>query len=653
MKKFVPFRKNFLKFSRRANGTSNTESQNLHPSEEGTKDSNGSTKSRVSFPVKIFRGLKRVRNFFYINPEQLSYNPDRLKRLRLLYAQGKYQEVKDEISKVIIAKRDPHITHLNKLSIQKLKMQQNSFQNNTKLSVFWYIAIAIGIGYFTIPFLKNYFYTEEKDNSKEKEKEKEEEEKQSTDSLDENDTISKMLGLSNSMQLKFASNVQERLDNVKGIDEVKEEIEQLIRMIKNPEKYVEAGAKLHKGILLCGKPGTGKTLIARAIAGESGVNFAFLTGSDFDEVFVGVGAARIKKMFETARKKKPCIIFIDEIDSLLTSSRRMSFEHSSSRATINQFLAEMDGFQKMEQVFIIGATNHEKDLDSAAVRPGRFDKKIHINIPDEDGRKEIIDHYVDKIKIKHDALDSKFISRMTPGFTGAEIENLVNMAIISAVNSKTEEVTMEEVGEARDRILMGISRKKFNASDRRRYLTSLHEGGHTLVCYRNPICKKKLHKLTIIPRGPAEGVTFTLYDEDALNSKEEFISEIDMAMGGHVAEELMYGQEMMTAGCSSDLNKATRVAQMMVKKLGMYGDKAGYIYIEDKNQYFYDKEKISENYKQSIDEAVKTILKESHDRVFDLLKRDANDLKNLAQAVFKFDTLNSKFKLLFNMYSFS
>lgn len=469
---------------------------------------------------------------------------------------------------------------------------------------------------------------------------KAENEDSSKGSDDDSSSIFKMMDPEANFDVTFAKNIQERLENVKGIDEVRDEIDQLIRMIKNPQKYVDAGAKLHKGILLCGKPGTGKTLIARAIAGESGVNFIFLTGSDFDEMFVGVGAGRIRKLFQMARKNKPCIIFIDEIDSLLTKSRRMSMEHSSSRATINQFLAEMDGFEKMEQVFLIGATNHEKDLDSAAVRPGRFDKKIHINVPDEEGRIEIIKHYINKILLKHDKLDPKFIARMTPGFTGAEIENLVNLSIINAVTQKSEQVSLDDIGESRDRILMGISRKKFVASDRRRYLTSLHEGGHTLVCYRNPVCRRKLHKLTIIPRGPAEGVTFTLHDEEALNSKEEFISEIDMAMGGHVAEELMYGKEMMTAGCSSDLNKATRVAQMMVKKLGMYGDKAGYIYVEDRDQS--NTEKVSENYKQGIDDTVRVILKESHDRVFELLKKDANDLKNLAQSVFQYDTLTSK-----------
>jgi ATP-dependent metalloprotease len=436
----------------------------------------------------------------------------------------------------------------------------------------------------------------------------------------------------------FSKENNERLENVKGINEVKEEIEQIIRMVKNPKKYTEVGARLHKGILLCGKPGTGKTLIARAIAGEAGVNFISLTGSDFDEVYVGVGASRIKKLFQEAKANKPCIIFIDEIDSLLTSSRRNSYEHSSSRATINQFLTEMDGFNKMEEIFVIGATNHETDLDKAAVRAGRFDKKIHVNMPDEEGRTDIIKFYINKINLIKKHLDASQIAKMTPGFSGAELENLINLAIISAVSAGSSKVTLDDIGEARDRILMGISRKYFNASDKRRYLTALHESGHTLVCYRNEICRKQLHKLTIIPRGPAEGVTFRLHNEDALNSKEEFLSDIDMAMGGHVAEELMYGEGNMTAGCSSDLSKATQVAQLMVKKLGMYSDKVGYIYVEDKNSG----EKVSEKYKSTIDETVNIILKESHDRVYDLLQRDADDLKHLAQGVFQHDTLECK-----------
>lgn len=409
------------------------------------------------------------------------------------------------------------------------------------------------------------------------------------------------------LDIKFAKDIKERLDNVKGIDEVKEEIEQLIWMIKDPEKYYNAGAKLHKGVLLCGKPGTGKTLIARAIAGDAGVNFIFLTGSDFDEMFVGLGASRIRKLFKKARENTPCIIFIDEIDSLMSSSRR-STEHSSSRGTLNQFLAEMDGFDKLDHIFVIGATNHEKELDPAAVRPGRFDKKIHINVPDEDGRIDIINFYLEKIKLPKENLDPKYLAKLTPGFTGAEVENLVNLSIIHAINKDKNKVDMEDFYEARDRVLMGIPRKTFSTTEKKRYHTSLHEAGHTLICYKSPICRKTLHKVTIIPRGAAAGVTLMLSDEDSLNSKTEFLNNIDTAMGGHVAEELIYGSDHVTAGCSSDLNKATQIAQAMVKKFGMYGDKVGYIYVEDEG-YSWEEDEVSDKYKSSIDNTVKVILK--------------------------------------------
>jgi ATP-dependent metalloprotease len=411
-------------------------------------------------------------------------------------------------------------------------------------------------------------------------------------------------------------------------------------MIKNPKGYIEAGAKLHKGILLAGKPGTGKTLIARAIAGEAGINFIFLTGSDFDEMFVGVGASRLRKLFKTARKNKPCMIFIDEIDSLLAGSRRAG-EHSSSRATLNQFLAEMDGFSKFEEVYVLGATNHERDLDSAAVRPGRFDKTIHINVPDEEGRKDIIKFYLEKVKLNKDSLNVDYISKLTPGFTGAEIENLINLSIIRAVNLNKNEVDVEDIIESRDRVLMGIARKKYNVSDKRRYATSLHEAGHTLVCYKDERCRKTLDKVTIIPRGHAEGVTFMLNDEDALNSKTEFLTSIDTAMGGHVAEELIYGSDHVTAGCSSDLGKATQIAQMMIKQFGMYGSDVGYIYVKDEG-YVWEDDILSDKYKSMIDKTVQNILKESHDRVYNLLKENANELKNIAQKVFQYDTLNCK-----------
>eukprot|EP00340_Litonotus_pictus_P006098 CAMPEP_0170528042 /NCGR_PEP_ID=MMETSP0209-20121228/13541_1 /TAXON_ID=665100 ORGANISM="Litonotus pictus, Strain P1" /NCGR_SAMPLE_ID=MMETSP0209 /ASSEMBLY_ACC=CAM_ASM_000301 /LENGTH=460 /DNA_ID=CAMNT_0010819011 /DNA_START=1603 /DNA_END=2982 /DNA_ORIENTATION=+ len=436
----------------------------------------------------------------------------------------------------------------------------------------------------------------------------------------------------------MALNMEERLDQVKGIREVREEVEELIEMIKGPRRYTDKGVKLPKGVLLCGKPGTGKTLLARAIAGESKVNFIFVSGSDFDDTFVGVGARRIRDLFETARKNKPCIMFIDEIDSLLTNSRRQSMEHSSSRSTLNQFLAEMDGFKALEEVYIVGATNHESSLDKAAVRPGRFDKIIHVPVPNIEARAEIIDFYLDKIKLKKPQLNSSIISKMTPGFTGAEIENLVNLSIIAAVNQKADEVTMEDVSECRDRILMGIARKSFSITDFNRYKTAIHEAGHALVCYKDENCNKNLQKLTVIPRGPALGVTFMLEDENSLNTKGEHLSSVDVCFGGQVAEEIFYGKSGITAGCSSDLGNASSVVRQMIKNFGMYGDNVGYRYIPGES-YSYEESELSDEEKLKIDEEIERVLKQSRERVFKILSKNADELKNLAEQCYIHDTL--------------
>ncbi len=324
--------------------------------------------------------------------------------------------------------------------------------------------------------------------------------------------------------------------------------------------YLEKGAKLHKGVLLYGQPGTGKTLLARAIAGESGTSFIYCTGSHFDEMFVGVGAKRVRELFEEARKNKPCIIFIDEIDTLLSKSRRFSAEHSSSRATINQILAEMDGFEKTDQILVIGATNHEDSLDPAAVRPGRFDKKIHVPHPDVNGRTDIFNLYLSKISKAEDVEAAK-LAQMTPGFTGAEIENLVNTAITEAVHNMKERADMTDFEYARDRIMMGIERKKLSMSDRDRLTTAIHEAGHAIACYFTPGAKK-LYKATIVARGSSLGATFMVPDESDMLStnKDKVLANIDVAMGGHVAEKLFIGSEKITTGCSSDLRGATNMA---------------------------------------------------------------------------------------------
>lgn len=281
-------------------------------------------------------------------------------------------------------------------------------------------------------------------------------------------------------EIKKAENISQRLDDVKGIDEIKEEVENVIKMVKNPQKYIECGAKLHKGILLFGQPGTGKTLLARAIAGEAATNFIFCTGSDFDEMFVGVGAKRVRELFEKAKKNTPCIIFIDEIDSLLSKSRRFGTEGSSSRATINQLLAEMDGFEVNDNVLVIGATNHEDILDPAAVRPGRFDKKIHVPQPDVNGRTDIFKFFLNKIPVNKE-ITARNLAQMTPGFTGAEIENLVNTAISEAVHNNKDEADKTDFEYARDRIMMGIERKKLTMTEKDRLNTAIHESGHAIA----------------------------------------------------------------------------------------------------------------------------------------------------------------------------
>lgn len=319
-------------------------------------------------------------------------------------------------------------------------------------------------------------------------------------------------------EVKKAGSVDERLDNVKGIDEIRDEIEKVIRMVQNPEKYQRKGAKLHKGIMLYGAPGTGKTLLARAIAGEAGTSFIFTTGSNFDEMFVGVGAKRVRELFDTAKKNKPCIIFIDEIDSLLSKSRRFSGEHSSSRATINQLLTEMDGFEPNDNVLVLGATNHEDALDPAAIRPGRFDKKIHVPTPDINGREDIFNLYLDRI-VKSEKVSAKKLAMMTPSFTGAEIENLVNTAITEAVHKGKELATIEDFEFARDRIMMGIERKKLSMSEKERLNTAIHEAGHAIACYFTKGAKG-LYKATIVARGGSLGATYMVPSDSVSQNKE-------------------------------------------------------------------------------------------------------------------------------------
>lgn len=444
---------------------------------------------------------------------------------------------------------------------------------------------------------------------------------------------SKSMGDKYKFEVKTAADVKQRLNDVKGIDEIKEEVENLIKMIKSPEKYQEKGAKLHKGLMLFGEPGVGKTLLARAIAGEAGVSFIYCTGSNFDEMWVGLGAKRVRELFTEARKNTPCIIFIDEIDSLLSKSRRSGGEGSSSRATINQLLTEMDGFEQSDNILVIGATNHEKALDTAATRPGRFDKKIHVPHPDINGRKDIFELYLEKIARSNDVKAEDW-AKMTPGFTGAEIENLVNTAITQAVHRGKKFADKDDFEYARDRIMMGIERKTLSVTEKERLHTAIHEAGHALVCYFNPQAKR-LYKATIVARGPALGATFMVPGESDMVStnKDKILAEIDVAMGGHVAEKLFIGADSVTSGCSADFQGATQMATGAVRHYGMFGDKVSFI--------SRDKDSTSDTHNADVDKQVKQILDESFQRVAKLLTEKDKELRELAKGLYLYDYLDA------------
>jgi ATP-dependent metalloprotease len=383
-----------------------------------------------------------------------------------------------------------------------------------------------------------------------------------------------LLSGNSGMDVKLASNIKERLSDVKGISEINEEINELLDMIKNRSKYTERGAKLPKGILFVGSPGTGKTLLARAIAGESGINFIFTTGASFDEMFVGVGAKRVREIFKTAKEKQPCIIFIDEIDTLLSNSRRGGLEHSSSSATINQLLSEIDGFDQTHNILVIGATNNPDQLDPAAVRPGRFDLKIQVPLPDQKGRKEILDFYLAKV-VSNMEIDSEKLAKLTPGFSGAELENLVNFAAIYSVSSGKNSVTMLDFEKACDRLRLGVAHKRLMTADDK-FKTALHEMGHTIAClYLRGA--ERIYKTTIVPRGQALGVTFMIPTESELigQSKEQLLSSIDVALGGYCAEKLVLGEKNTSTGVSNDLEGATNIANLLIRQFGMASEDFG------------------------------------------------------------------------------
>ncbi|XP_075903578.1 ATP-dependent zinc metalloprotease YME1L1-like isoform X3 [Nelusetta ayraudi] len=421
-------------------------------------------------------------------------------------------------------------------------------------------------------------------------------------------------------------------EHVKGVEEAKNELQDVVEFLRNPQKFTALGGKLPKGILLVGPPGTGKTLLARAVAGEADVPFYQASGSEFDEMFVGVGASRIRNLFKEAKANAPCVIFIDELDSV-GGKRIESPMHPYSRQTINQLLAEMDGFKPNEGVIVVGATNFAEALDSALVRPGRFDMQVTVPRPDVKGRTEILNWYLSKIKVEPTA-DAEIIARGTVGFSGAELENLVNQAALKAAVDGKEMVTMKELEFAKDKILMGPERRSVEIDKKNKTITAYHESGHAIVAYftKNAM---PINKATIMPRGPTLGHVSLLPENDRWSeTRAELLAQMDVSMGGRVAEELIFGDDDITTGASSDFDGATKIAKMMVTRFGM-SDKLGVM-------TYTDVTKQSPETQAAIEQEVRLLLKDSYDRAKNLLKTYNKEHKILADALLRYETLDAK-----------
>ncbi|XP_077414819.1 ATP-dependent zinc metalloprotease YME1L1-like isoform X2 [Vanacampus margaritifer] len=421
-------------------------------------------------------------------------------------------------------------------------------------------------------------------------------------------------------------------EHVKGVEEAKNELQEVVEFLKNPHKFTCLGGKLPKGVLLVGPPGTGKTLLARAVAGEADVPFYYASGSEFDEMFVGVGASRIRNLFREAKANAPCVIFIDELDSV-GGKRIESPMHPYSRQTINQLLAEMDGFKPNEGVIIIGATNFPEALDNALIRPGRFDMQVTVPKPDVKGRTEILNWYLKKIKVDR-AIEAKIIARGTVGFSGADLENLVNQAALKAAVDGKDMVTMKELEFAKDKILMGPERRSAEIDTKNKTITAYHESGHAIVAYYTKDAMP-INKATIMPRGPTLGHVSLLPENDRWSeTRSQLLAQMDVSMGGRVAEEIKFGHEYITTGASSDFDSATQIAKMMVTRFGMCEKLGVMTYTNMKEQ--------SPETQAAVENEVRVLLRDSYERAKALLKSHAKEHKNLADALLLYETLNAK-----------
>ena len=435
--------------------------------------------------------------------------------------------------------------------------------------------------------------------------------------------------------------------DVAGVEEAKEELEEIVHFLKDPRKFQKLGGRIPKGALLVGPPGTGKTLLARAIAGEANVPFFTISGSDFVEMFVGVGASRVRDMFEQAKKSAPCIIFIDEIDAVGRSrGAGLGGGNDEREQTLNQLLVEMDGFETNEGVILIAATNRPDVLDPALLRPGRFDRQVVVSNPDIIGREAILKVHLKKITTGPD-VNPKVIARGTPGFSGADLANIVNESALLAARRNKRIVTMSDLEEAKDKVMMGAERKSMVMTEEEKTLTAYHEGGHAVVALYEPT-SDPIHKATIIPRGRALGMVMRLPERDQLSiTREKMFGNISVAMGGRIAEEMIFGYDNVTSGASSDIEMVTKMAKNMVTRYGMSDQLGPIAYQENEEEVFLGRsvsrtQNVSEETAKKIDFEVKKIVEAGYARAKKILAEKVDELHKVSKALLTYETLSGE-----------
>ena len=433
-------------------------------------------------------------------------------------------------------------------------------------------------------------------------------------------------------------------DDVAGIDEAREELQEIVEFLKDPQKFSRLGGKIPKGALLVGSPGTGKTLLARAIAGEAGVPFFSISGSDFVEMFVGVGASRVRDMFEQAKKNAPCIVFIDEIDAVGRSrGAGLGNQNDEREQTLNQLLVEMDGFEANEGIIIVAATNRPDVLDPALLRPGRFDRQVVVPRPDIDGRVKILDVHMKKVPLAPD-VDGRVIARGTPGFSGADLANLVNEAALLAARRGKRLVAMQEFEDAKDKVMMGTERKSMVMTEDEKKMTAYHEAGHAIVSIYEA-ASDPIHKATIIPRGRALGMVMRLPERDNYSyHRDKMHANLSVSMGGRVAEELIFGYDKVSSGASSDIQYATSLARDMVTQWGI-SDAMGPLQYEERQEGYLgygmsQRSAMSDETARKIDAEIRKLVEGGHKRATELLTTHNEQLHLLANALLEFETLS-------------